>query len=351
MNLHGTRAAGGDTVARMSRPDFRQRRRILLAPLALLSSRALGQAKREYRIACIVSGPVEAAKGLGMQIEKGLAAHGLQAAVRMFHAESDGVEALRAAAREAVRWPPDLIIAPGALVAQEARAATTEIPIVFFGVSDPERFGLVQSLARPGRNVTGAASLAAAITLKRLELVRDLLPKARRVTALFRRRPGANLAPLEHVRSQLGELAGRLGIDLEDADVEPRGLGATLAVLGRRPADALVGFSPYSWEPGGIEYADAIRLLVAFERRTRCVVVHDSAFAMEAGAAVAMYDTGSQLRVAIDIAARLLRGASPATMPVDTGATYALAVNPAAALALGHTLPPSIMVRATVVRG
>ena len=334
----------------MSRSVVASRRRVLAA-LALLPLHALGQAKRPPRVAYIVSGPAESSKSLGTRIESGLAASGVKAEVRMFHVESDTVDVLGKAAREAVAWAPDVIFAPGPLVAQAARQATADIPIVFFGISDPERFGLVQSLARPGGNVTGAATQAGNITVKRLELVRDLLPQARRVTALFRRRTGANLSPLEQVRRQLGELAPRLGLELEEADVESRGLGQTLAALARRPADALVAFGPYVWEPAGLEYEAAMKLLVDFERRTRCVVIHDSQWAMDLGATVAMYDTGSQVRVAIEMVARILRGASPATMPVDAGTTYALAVNPGAARQLGFTIPPTVMIRAAVVKG
>jgi putative ABC transport system substrate-binding protein len=334
----------------VTRPSSR-RRRVLAAALALVPLAALPQARRVPRVAYIVSGPLEPSRGLGTRIETGLATQGVKAEVRMFHAESDSVEVLGTVARDAVSWQPDVIVAPGPLAAQAARAATAEIPIVFFGISDPERFGLVRSMARPGGNATGAAIQAGNITVKRLELVRDLLPKARRVTTLLRRRAGANLTPLEAVRGQLGVLASKLGIELEDADVEARGLRATLASLARRPADALVAFGPYVWDPAGLEYVDAMKLLLDFERSTRCVVIHDSQWAMEMGAVIAMYDTGSQVRVAIEMAARVLRGASPATMPVDAGTTYALAVNPAAARAIGIELPPSIMIRAEVVKG
>lgn len=335
----------------MSSPAMPSRRRALAAALALLPVHAFGQAKRLPRVAYLVSGSAEHGKELGKRIEARLATNGVKAQVRMFFAENDAVATLNKAARDAVAWPPDVILAPGPATAQAARAATTDIPIVFYGIPDPDRFGLVRSLARPGGNVTGAATQAGNITVKRLELVRDLLPKANRVTILTRRRAGSNLALLEQIRGQLGELGARLGLQLEDADVDPRGLRATLEAIARRPAEALVAFGPYAWDPGGIDYGAAIKLLVDFERNTRCVVIHDGQRAMELGAIVAMYDTGNQINVAIEMMARVLRGATPATMPVDTGTTYALAVNPTAAQALGHVLPQSVMIRAEVVKG
>lgn len=327
-----------------------RRRLVIAAALACASPFARAQAAR-IRVAYLMTGELAMAATLGPRLERGFNAAGLRTEVRMFHAADDGVEALARAARDAVAWGPQLIVAPGPLMAQAAVQATREIPVVFFGVADPERFGLVKSVARPGGNVTGIASNAGAITVKRMELVRDLLPHAKRVTALVRRRTGANLAPLETARRLVGEVAKQNGLRVEDADVEGRGLRATLDLLARDPADALVGFGPYAWEPGGIDITDATKLLVDFERRTRCLVVHDGSFAMDHGAVVAMYDTGRQVQVAIDMAARVLRGASPATLPVETGTTYALAVNPAAARAIGHTLPAAVMIRAEVVKG
>jgi putative ABC transport system substrate-binding protein len=324
-------------------------RRAFLA-LLLAAPHALAQvAGRSPRVACLLVGTAESnhAESFAKRIEKGLREAGVPAVeIRFFFAASDDYEVMLAAAREAVAWAPDALFAPGPLNAMAAHKATRTLPVVFFGVPDPEDFGLVQSLARPGGNATGSAINAATGTVKRLELVRELLPGARRVAIVFRRRPGADVTVLDKVRRRLGECAALLKLGLEEAEVGgTRGFTETLAGLGRRPPDAVLPFGPYVWEPDGSS-PDVARLFLQFERKHRVPVMSEMQHAVDMGCTAAMYDVGSQLGEGIGILAQVLKGVPPAQIPVALPTRFHLALNRTGARAIGITLAPALLVRA-----
>ena len=99
--------------------------------------------------------------------------------------EGSGFERLPELAAELVGHKPDVLVAVTTNAAQAAKQATTTIPIVFMGVTDPVTAGLVESLARPGGNTTGITNMAAILTSKRLELFKETLPKLSRVAVLW----------------------------------------------------------------------------------------------------------------------------------------------------------------------
>ena len=323
-----------------------ERRPFVLGGIAwALAPRALAQAK-PLRIA--VPGDANDAGNAGFlkRIEKGLADAGIHnVEVRGFHGRDteDGVGAVR----EALAWRPDALFVAGPMMAQAARDGTRTIPVVFFGVPEPESFGLMQSLARPGGNITGRGLNSAAGTLKRLEVIPEILPRARRVALFFRDPRRGQL--LERVRSRLGEAARDLKLELEDFEVGAGGgFSATLARISQRPPDAMVPFGPYAWNPDGGR-VDPNTAFIEFERRVKAPVILESEHAVRQGACIALYDAGGQLGPAISMLARVLKGESPATMPVEFPVRFHLAVNRGAARAIGLLLPASVVVRADVV--
>lgn len=336
----------------MTRKPSRTSRRAFLAALAAAPFAAAAQPSRSRaRVACLFQGPESSAGGLAKRIESGLAAAGIaNVELRLFNAASDDFGEMARSAAEAVSWGPDALLAPGPLHAVAARDATRTIPVVFFAVPDPEAFGLVVTLARPGRNVTGIGINAGMGTLKRLELAREVLPHARRLVSLYRRRPHSPVELIDRIRSRILEGGIQLKLQVEELEVGVggRGLRATLATLAQRPPDALLPFGPIAWEPDS-NVPDGIGTLLEFERRHRTLVIQESEHAVRRGAVAAMYDGGSQLSPAIAVLARVLKGASPAVTPVEFPLKFLLAVNPASARALGITLPPSVMLRADVV--
>lgn len=314
--------------------------------LAAAPLQALGQAGRRLRVACPGVGSEEESAPIRSRIEAGLAAAGLKnVEVRcVFGSEPRDLAGM---AREAVAWRPDAILAAGPFIAQSLRDATQTIPIVFFAVPEPQSLGLVRTIARPGGNITGSG-LNADATLKRLEIIPELLPKARRV-AIFIRDPKRGEL-FGRVRARVAAAADTLKLQLEVAEVGANGRGfkATLAEVEKRLPDAVLPFGPYAWEPDGSD-VDPVEGFVAFERRTGVPVVADNDEAVRRGGILAMYEGGGQLRTGIEILARVLKGESPATLPVQFPVRFLLAVNRSAARAARITLPPSIVLRADVL--
>lgn len=280
------------------------------------------------------------------RIEAGLAVAGLKDVEVRCHFGSD-LHDRAELAREAIAWRPDAILAAGPFIAQALRDATQTIPIVFFSVPEPESLGLVRAIARPGGNITGTG-LNADATLKRLEIIPQLLPKARRVATFIRDPKRGEL--FNRVRARVADAARALKLELEVAEVGAggRGFTATLASLEKRPPDAVLPFGPYAWEPDG-RTVDYVEAFVAFERRTGVPVVADTEEAVRRGGVLAMYEAGSQLDPAIAILARVLKGESPATIPVQFPVRFLLAVNRAGARAARIALPPAILLRADIL--
>jgi putative ABC transport system substrate-binding protein len=328
------------------------RRRELLAFAALAAALPHGIARsaspRRPRVACLSDEDEPRNASLRRRVVAGLASAGVHdVELRIFPAANDELETVTRTAREAIAWQPDVILAPGPINAMAARDATRTIPIVFFAVPDPPAFGLVKSLARPEGNITGSGLHSAATSFKRIELVRELLPRARRVASLYRWTLKGGEALLAKGKRQFADDAERLGFQVEDAEVGVggRGLKATLEALGRRPPDAVLPFASFAWEPDGTQ-PDVAALLVGFEKRHRVPVVSEYRYLVEAGAVAAMYDVGSQLGEAIAILARVLKGTPVREIPIALPVRYHLAVNPKAASAIGLTIPPAVMLRA-----
>lgn len=325
----------------------RTSRRAFLAVVAAFPVLAVAQtAPRRMRVACLTSGGERMATSLVGRIRSGLEKDGLAAVeVRAFHATAEDFNELGRNAKEAAAWAPDAIFAPGPMHAVAARDATRTIPVVFFAVPDPATLGLVQSIARPGGNLTGSASDAAPLVSKRLELVREVLPRARKVVGFYRERPGSPTALLERIRRELAQESARLQLEFEPVAVDERGFTAALAQVERQRPDAIVPFGPYAWEPGGRE-VDSNVLFRELERRTRILVVGESLHGVRQGMLIAMYDGGSQLSAGVAMLARVLKGASPSDIPVQLPREYAVAVNRGAARAMGVELPAALLIRA-----
>jgi len=220
-------------------------------------------------------------------------------------------------------------------LAVRTREATSAIPIVVTGVADPIGSGLVKGFARPGGNVTGIHVSHLEIAAKRLELLRELLPDARRVMMALDI-GGPELDTLPHLR----QVASRLGFELIEIQVSSWGFfgGAT-----REKADAVISGQP--WVIYGMEHVADQIIWFASERRVPSVF-WESELA-ERGATLAYgVNLTKELGRATDQLARVLKGAKPAELPMDSATSYELVVNRKVARALQITIPPSILVRA-----
>lgn len=256
-----------------------------------------------------------------------------------FRYGDDNVERVPALAAELVALPVRLIVAQGAAVPILARLQLP-VPVAYVVSSEPVAAGLATTLARPIGNMTGLTLMAAELNGKRLELLRDIVPGLRRVALVGNpEHPGA---PLE--RDYAIKVAGQLGLRLDyHATPSRQQLAAVLETLkaDRPQAISILG--------DGFALANRKTLIDAATAMGVPVVSAWRAFA-ESGA-VCTY--GPQLEASYkrlaSYVARILKGASPADLPIEQPTQFELVANPRAANALGLTLPPSILAGADVI--
>ena len=236
---------------------------------------------------------------------------------------------------ELVRLNVDVILASGAPAAFAARSATTKVPIVFAGVYDPPEIGLVTSLARPGGNVTGLSHTSADLGGKRLELLKELVPKLKRVAILWRPANPTNL-----VQKKAAEVAARAaGVDTKSVPVQdPNQFGS--AFEDARGVDALMQMDdPF--------FTTHHRQLAELAVRSRLPVIAGLRQYVEAGGLMsygADYpDLYGRAAVYID---KILKGAKPRDLPIEQASKFELVINLKTAKALGLTIPQSLLLRA-----
>jgi putative ABC transport system substrate-binding protein len=252
------------------------------------------------------------------------------------------IERFPALARELVALKVDLIVASNTLAARAARQASATMPIVVPIMGDPVGDGLVASLGRPGGNVTGLTFLGPELTPKRLELLKEILPKALRVAALWH--PGAYGEQTMAEMLQRTEAAARvLGVQLQRVGVRgPDDIeGAFTAAA--RGAEAIIVFpSPmlFSERRHIVELAVTHRLALMGMARE---------FADLGGLSAYGANLADLFRRSAGHVERILKGAKPADIPVEQPTKFELVVNLKTAKDLGIAIPVSILVQADEV--
>ena len=248
------------------------------------------------------------------------------------------VDQLPQLAEELVRLKVDVIVASAAPSALAAKKATTSVPIVFVNVFDPVELGLVPSLARPGENITGLAFSSADLAGKRLELLREVVPKLRRVAMLWHSDNPGNLVQLKGA-----EVAARtLGMQFERVAVRgtgdfDAGFKAMRAVDGLLQANAPL-FTTHRTR------------LVGLAAKSRLPVMYGQSGYVEVGGLMSYGpNIPDQNRRAATYVDKILKGAKPADLPVEQPTKFELAINGRTAKALGLTIPPSLLLRADQV--
>ena len=247
---------------------------------------------------------------------------------------------LPALASDLVRRQVTVITAGGAVAAQAAKEATATIPVVFTSGADPVVSGLVESLSRPGGNLTGVSLLAAEMATKRLELIRDLMPKARTVAMMINPTfPGA-----ESEMAQV-EAAGRtIRMQIHGARATiPSDIDAALAAFNQLRVDAfIVGADGYF-----ITRRDQLATLAA---RYAIPGIYPFPDFPQAGGllsyGVSLADAYRQAGV---LTGRVLKGAKPAELPVMQPTKFEFVLNLRTARALSLEVPPALLARADEV--
>ena len=242
-------------------------------------------------------------------------------------------------AAELVDRKVDIIVAvPGAIEA--ARDATKTIPIVVTSANDPVERGLVASLARPGGNITGTAESTIELAGKRLQLLKEALPKGSRVAVLWN--PTSETEPLQWSAAQAA--ARKLGVALQSLEVkDPKDFPGAFEEMRRNRPDALMTFvSPLTtaYRPIIVEFATKTRLPTMFAVREDVVAGGLMSYAQN------LPDSFRRAAYFVD---KILKGAKPADLPVEQPTKFELVINLKTARALGITIPPSLLLRADQV--
>jgi putative ABC transport system substrate-binding protein len=241
-------------------------------------------------------------------------------------------------AAECVRVKADIIVASTTPAAQAAKVATAAIPIVMLHLGDPVGTGLVDSLARPGGNVTGTSSMVPAIAAKRLELLKEALPRLSRVLVLsYLVDPIASL----QVKA-LEQAAPALGVALVVRDVRTADDLPTAFQAGAR--ERVNGLLTTAESIFVANRAQVIQL--AARHKVPGIYVDPSA-TVDGGGLMAYSIHGPALQVrTASYVDRILKGAKPAELAVEQPTKFWLAVNLKTARTLGLTIPPSLLARA-----
>jgi putative ABC transport system substrate-binding protein len=247
-------------------------------------------------------------------------------------------ELLPALAAELVGMKPDVLVTGfGTVAAKAAKAAAAGgIPVVFMAVGDPVGAGVVESLARPGGNVTGLSDLASNLQGSRLQLLREVAPSASVVGVVFN--PGTPYAALAYKELEAAAEVAKIGLrpfEVRSAkEIEPQLLAAKAAGAG-----ALVIFE----DPLTLGQRGEIAMVVA---RLRLPAVYGYREFAEAGGLMSYgTDHGAQWRRGAEFVDLILKGAKPADIPVEQPTRFELVVNLKAARDLNLAIPPTIMVR------
>ena len=242
-----------------------------------------------------------------------------------------------ALATELVQLKVDLIVTSSTPATLAAKQATSSIPIVMLNSAYPDKIGLVESLARPGGNITGFSNVAPELIGKRLQLLKEMLPKASRVALMWN---PAN--PIEQIGFRdCMAAAAAVGVEIRSIEVRaPDEYPAAFAAVTASRADALHAFgNPVNSRNAQliVDFALRNRLPSSFEERS--FVVAGGLFSYGSS----FIDTYRRAATYVD---KILKGANPAELPIQQPTKFELVINLKTAKALGLTIPGSVLLRA-----
>jgi putative ABC transport system substrate-binding protein len=251
------------------------------------------------------------------------------------------LDRLPALAAELVRLKVDVIVTAGPLPTRAAKEATTTIPIVMAMDPDPVGNGFVASLARPGGNITGLATFAPELSGKRLELLKEIIPKLSRVAVFGTSTYPGNAQSLKEV-----DLAAKaFGVKLQYLDVlGPKDIETAFRAATKGRAEAVLFLVA-----GGVAGAHRTEI-VELAVKSRLPVMYDRGDYVEAGGLMTYGVNQNDLdRRAATYVDKILKGRTPADLPVEQPMKFEFIVNLKAAKQIGLTIPPNVLVRADKV--
>jgi ABC-type uncharacterized transport system substrate-binding protein len=241
-------------------------------------------------------------------------------------------------AADLVRLKVDLIVTAGDPAASAAKKATTSTPIVMASAADPVSFGLVASLARPGGNVTGLSSLGTELNSKRLEVLKDAMPKLVRVGLLR----GDAISPvLKEIRP--AAVALRLKLEEIEAQSGPTGLENAFLIAKQKRVDAIMPAAATRF------FAERKRIVELAAKYRLPAIYFQREFVDEGGLMYYGADFDDLFRKSAHYVDKILKGAKPADLPVQQATKFEFVINLKAAKQIGLTLSPEFLSRANQV--
>ena len=244
---------------------------------------------------------------------------------------------LPARAAELVRLKVDIIVTGGATATRPAKEATVTIPIIMTSDNDPVGSGHVASLARPGGNITGLSNFSPELSGKRLELLKEIIPRLSRVGVLANStQPGYT-----QVMKELELAAGVLGVKLQYLDVlSPKDIETAFRAANKGRADALLVMASAVLNAQRKQIAD-------HAVKSRLIAIYNNLQFVEAGGLMTYGVSTTDLdRRAATYVDKILKGAKPAELPVEQPTKFEFIINLKAAKQIGLTIPPNVLVRA-----
>jgi putative tryptophan/tyrosine transport system substrate-binding protein len=247
---------------------------------------------------------------------------------------------LPASVADLIALNPDVLVAAGPQAAVALKSATATIPIVFAFVADPVQLGLVQSLSRPGGNITGlTTNVPDDFLAKRLEILRELVPGASRIALLVN--PDNPMQKLYF--EEIPRMARKLGINLLTVKATTaEELDVAFASAAAQHADAIIDVG----DP--LTYVQAPRVIALAAKHH---LPANYLFRHYANGGLSVYgaDVADLFRRTGDYVNKILSGAKPSDLPVERPTKFQLIINMKTAKALGLTVPPSLLIRADEV--
>jgi putative ABC transport system substrate-binding protein len=315
---------------------------VILIALAVIAEAQ--QPKKVSRIGYLAVSPVSASKARIEAFQQGLRelgyVEGKNIIVEWRIAEEGKPERLGALAAELVRLNVDVIVTGGQGSTRSANEATSTIPIVMAQDPDPVRNGFVASLARPGGNITGLANLSPELSGKRLELLKEIVPKLSRVAVLGTSTSPANAQSLRETEIA----AGALAVKLQYLDVRgPKDIESAFRTASKAGAEAVLGL-------GGPVLASQLTQFADLAVKSRLPAIYWRSDIAEIGGLISysvyLPDLDRRAATYVD---KILKGAKPAELPVEQPKKFELIINLKAAKQIGLTIPPNVLARADKV--
>ncbi len=297
------------------------------------------QAGRVYRIGYLSSRSSDREKGYLPAFQEGLRELGyvegknIVIDYRWVHGKRERLPAL---AKELIHHKVELIVTGGGAAARAAQRASKTIPIVMAEATSPVAMGLVQSLARPGGNITGLSLRPPEVFGKMLELLKETVPNLSRVAVLWNPKGPASKLGWNAIQSP----ARKLGVHLHSMEVRsPDDLDKAFQAATKANADGLVN------TPGAVR--GSRKRIFDLAAKSRLPAIYTSASWARHGGLMGYGASLAHLyRRAATYVDKILKGAKPADLPVEQPTKYTLVINLKTAKALGLTIPPAMLMRA-----